>query len=61
MNTIRVLGASNYVITDSRQVLNAPPSDEDNGVFLQVVTNSRDVGSDFITVCEPNPGNLPQR
>ena len=56
----RIQGAPDNLVTNTRQVLDSAASDEDDGVFLQVVPLTGDVRSDFHAVGEAHTGDLPQ-
>ena len=60
LNTSGVKCASDDVVADAWQVLNPAASDEHDTVLLQVVTDARDVGCDFYTVCQPDSGDFAQ-
>jgi len=42
------------MVANSRKVLHAPASDEDDRVFLKVVSHARDVGRNLDPVREPD-------
>ncbi|CAK8740133.1 hypothetical protein SODG_003576 [Sodalis praecaptivus] len=46
-NTGAVKGATNGVVTHTRQVFYTTAADQDHGVLLQVMTFTADVGGDF--------------
>src|SRR5439155_15220720 len=54
----RVEGAADDVVLDRREVLDPPTADEDDGVFLEVVADPRDVGRDLHLVRQPDAGDL---
>ena len=54
-------GSSNDVITAPRQIFYTPAPDEHDGVLLEVMTLTRNVGGDFDIVCEPHSSNLAER
>ena len=51
-------GASDDVVTDTREVTDVAASDEDHLVLLEVMTFAADVGGDFIAVGETDSGVL---
>ena len=53
-----VVGATDDVITDTREVTDTTAADEHDGVLLQVVALTRDVSSNFDAVDKANTGNL---
>jgi hypothetical protein len=48
------------VVTNTWKVLYSATANEDDGVFLEVVTFTADVSDDFLTVGKTHLGNLPQ-
>ena len=50
--------ASDDVVTYTREILYTSASDKNNGVFLEVMADTRNVSSNFCTVCELYSGNL---
>jgi hypothetical protein len=46
------------VVTNTRKVLYTTATHENNGVFLQIVTFTRDVGRNFVTGGKAHTGNL---
>jgi len=55
-----IQAATNGVVTNTRQVLDPAAPDQDHGVFLQVVTFTTDVRTDFIAVGQAYTTNLTQ-
>lgn len=51
---------TDHVIADTRQVLYSAPADQDHGVLLQIVTDSRNVSGNFHSVREPDSRDLAQ-
>src|SRR3954452_853384 len=51
---------ANHLVADARQVLDAAPAHEHDGVLLQVVALARDVDGDLHRVGEPHTGHLAQ-
>jgi len=49
-----------YVIAHTREILHSSAADEHDGVLLQVVSNSRNVGSHFHSVRKPDPRDFPE-
>src|SRR6476469_3088605 len=60
LHTLGIEGATNDLVTDTREVLNAAATDEHNGVLLQVVANTGDVGGNFNAAVEAHTCNLTQ-
>src|SRR6218665_3712707 len=58
LDTLGIENAADDVVTHTRQVLDAAATDHHDGVFLQVVTFTRDVADDFEAVGEADLGNL---
>jgi hypothetical protein len=58
LNAYGVQSTADDVIPNSRKVLHPPPSNENNGVLLEVVANPRDISSNFHSIGQPYPGNL---
>ena len=56
-----VEGATDDVVTDTRQILHTAAADEDDGVLLKVVAFTADVGDDFEAVGEADLGDLTKR
>src|SRR6202020_2943545 len=56
-----VEGASDDLVTHTRQVTNPAASHQHDGVLLEVVADSGDVGGDFDLARQPHPGHLAQR
>ena len=57
-HALSVESASDDVISYTREVLNTSASDKNNGVLLKIVSDTRDVSCNFVSVCELNSGNL---
>ena len=58
IDSLSIQSTTDYVVTDTRQVLDTSAADHYHGVFLQVVTYTRDVSCYLVTVCETDTGNL---
>ena len=58
IDTEGVMRATNNVVSHAGKVANATATDEDDGVFLQVVSLAADVGSDFLAIGQPDTGHL---
>ena len=58
VDTKGIQRTANDVITDTRQVFHSTASNEDDGVFLQIVALTSDVGDDLLTICQTHFGNL---
>lgn len=50
--------AADNVISHTRQVFDSAAADEHDRVFLQIVSNARNIGYDFMAVGQSNLGNL---
>src|ERR1043165_463248 len=59
-NTCCIQGTAHNVVTHTRQVFHAATAHQDDGVFLQLVTLTRNIGGHFDAICEANAGDLPQ-
>ena len=59
-NPCSVQRTSDNVVTHTRQVLYSAASDQNNGVFLQVMTFARDISGNFDPVGKTYSGNLSQ-
>lgn len=55
-----ILSTPNDLISNTRQIANPPASDQDDRVFLQIVTFARNINSDFLAIAQANTGDLPQ-
>ena len=58
---LRIQDAADDVVTDARQVSDTAAADHHDGVLLQVVTDTGDVGSDLIAIGQTDTGDLTQR
>jgi hypothetical protein len=47
LDAYRIEGAPDDMVSNSRQVFDSPSPDENDGVFLKVVPDSRDIGGDL--------------
>src|SRR5712691_2911941 len=56
----RVQAASDHLVAEARQVLDAAPTDQDDRVLLQVVPLAGDVGPDLHLVRQAHAGDLAQ-
>jgi len=61
LNTLGVERSSNNVIPDPWKVFHSPTSDEDDRVFLKIVSLTRDVRRDLDTAHEADTRNFPER
>jgi len=59
-NTDRIEDTTNNVIANTRKVLHTTTTNQHNGVLLEVVTLTRDVGSDLNAVGKTDTSHLPQ-
>ncbi len=50
--------SSNDVIADARKIFDSAASDQHHGVLLQVVADTGNVGGNFDTIGEANPGDF---
>src|SRR5581483_687888 len=57
----RVEGAADDLVADAGQILHTPAADEDDGVLLQVVPDTRDVGRHLVAAREAHASDLAQR
>ena len=57
-NTGGIQRTTNDVIAHTGKVLHTTTTNKNDTVLLQVVAFSRDVGVDFLLVCQTNTGNL---
>ena len=55
-----IVNAPDNMITDARQILNPAAADQNNGMFLQIVSFARDVSGDFHAIGKPHPGDFAQ-
>ena len=60
INALAVKGATNNVIADTRKILHAAPTDQNDGVLLEIVTLATDVCDHFESIREANLGNFTQ-
>jgi len=56
----RVQNSSDYMVSDSGQVLHPASSYDNNGVFLQIVAFARDISGNFHAVGQSDPGDFSQ-
>ena len=61
INAETVEGTTDDVVADTGQILYPAAADEDDGVLLEVMAFSADVGNDFEAVGEPDFGDLTKR
>ena len=55
-----VAASTDDLITNSREIANTTAADEDDRVFLEVVTFARNVDGDFLAVAQTHAGDFPQ-
>ena len=60
LHTLGIEGATNDVVTNTRQILDTAAANEHDGVLLQVVAFARDVCGDFHTGAQAHTGDLTQ-
>jgi hypothetical protein len=60
LDALRIERATHGVITNTRQVLDAAATNQDDGVFLKVVPDTANIGDDFEAVRQTNLANLAQ-
>ena len=48
------------MISNTGQVADPPTTNNNGAVLLEVVVDAGNVGCDFLAVCEPDTGDLPQ-
>ena len=53
-----IQGTPDNVVADAGEIFNPAPADQDDGVLLQVVADSRNIRGDLLVVSQTNPGNL---
>jgi len=51
---------ADYVVADTRQVFDAAASDQHHRVLLKVMALTTDVGGDFYSIGQADPGDLPE-
>ena len=56
-----IKSSSDDVISHTRKILDPAASDKDDTVFLQIVSDSGNVGGNFHSVCKSYPGDLSER
>jgi hypothetical protein len=61
VDTESIERATNDVVADTRKVFHPTATNEDDGVFLKVVSFTADVGDDFEAVGETHFGHLAER
>ena len=61
IDTESIERATDDVITDTWKILHSTTTDQNNGVLLEVMPLTTDVGDDFISVSEANLSNLTKR
>ena len=61
LNAYRIQGATDDMISDPGEVLDPSASDKDDGVFLEVVADARNIGGHFDSVGGPYARDLAQR
>ena len=59
-DTKGVEGTANHVVTNARKVADTAAADQDDRVFLKVVTFTRNVDRHFLLIREPHSSDLPQ-
>src|SRR6478736_117176 len=60
LHTLGIEGATDDLVADTREVLHATTANEHNGVLLQVVANTGDVGGNFHAAVEAHTCHLTQ-
>lgn len=58
IDTESIEGTTHDVITDTRKVFHPAATNEDDGVLLEVMSLTSDVGDDFVTVGQANLGHF---
>jgi len=53
-----IQGSPHHMVANPRKVLDTSTTDQNDGVFLQVVSDTRDVGSYLNPVREPDTSNF---
>ena len=57
-NALSIESTSDDVVTHTREILNTSASDKNDAVLLKVMTDTGNVRSYFVAVCELNSGDL---
>ena len=60
VDALSVEGTADDVVTDTRKVLNTAATDHNDGVLLQVMTDTGNVCGDFVTIGQTYTGDLTQ-
>ena len=60
VDALSVEGTADDVVTDTRKVLNTAATDHNDGVLLQVMTDTGDVSCYFVTIGQTDTGDLTQ-
>ena len=60
IDALGIESAADDVVTDTGQVLDTAAANHNDGVLLQVVTDTGNVGGHFVTVGEADTGDLTQ-
>ena len=60
VDALSVEGTADDVVTDTRKVLNTAATDHNDGVLLQVMTDTGDVCGDFVTIGQTYTGDFTQ-
>ena len=58
LNALRIERAADDVVTHTRKVLDTAAADQNDGVLLQIVTDTGDVSGDLVTVRQTHTGDL---
>src|SRR4051812_5353350 len=61
LDALGVQRAADDLVTNAGKVLHPATAHQHDGVLLQVVTLTRDVGGDLHLACQPHAGDLAQR
>ena len=58
LNPDGIQSSPHHMVANPREVLDTPTADQNDGVFLQVVSDSRNVGSNLDSVRQADTGNF---
>ena len=58
LDSDRIQCPPHHMVADPREVLDTPTADQNDGVFLQVVSDSGNIGSNLDSVRQADTGNF---
>ena len=61
VDTLGVSATANHLVANPWKVTNPPAPDQHDRVLLKVMSLTRDVHSDFLTIAQTNPSDLSKR